>query len=94
MDANLIVSILSIAVRSGTSVLLAVLGIIMSERTGVLNLGVEGMMLIAALASFAGAYYSGNVLIGVLSGALAGGVIALLHAFWCVTLRTNQVATG
>ena len=94
MDVSLIASVLSIAVRSGTSVLLAVLGIILSERSGVLNLGVEGIMLVAAMASFAGAFYSGSLLVGMVCGMLAGGAMGLLHAIWCVTLRTNQVASG
>jgi simple sugar transport system permease protein len=94
MDAALIESILSIAIRAGTSVMFAALGGILTERSGVLNLGVEGMMLAGALAAFAGAFYSGSLIVGVLLAVIVGALFALLHAFWCVTLAGNQVASG
>lgn len=94
MDTALIESVVSIAIRAGTSVMFAALGGILTERSGVLNLGVEGMMLAGALAGFAGAYYSGSLLVGLLLAIIIGALFALLHAFWCVTLAGNQVASG
>lgn len=94
MDVELITSITSIAIRAGTSVLLAALGVILTERAGVLNLGVEGVMLFTAMSGFAAAFYTDNIWAGVLVGMLMGGALALVHAFWCVTLSANQVASG
>lgn len=94
MELALIESVLSIAIRAGTSVLFATLGGIMSERSGVLNLGIEGMMLLSALAGFAGAFYSGSLLVGVFAGMIVGGLVAAVHAFWCISLSANQVASG
>lgn len=94
MDAALIESILSIAIRAGTSVLFATLGGILTERAGVLNLGIEGIMLVTALAGFAGAFYSESALVGLLAAMLVGGLLASIHGFWCITLSGNQVASG
>lgn len=94
MDLALIESVLSIAMRAGTSVLFATLGGILTERSGVLNLGVEGMMLLSALAGFAGAYHTNSVLVGMLIGMLVGGIVGLVHGFWCISLSANQVASG
>jgi len=88
------VAVLAAAVRAGTPVLFATLGEIFAERAGVLNLGVEGMMLVGALAGFAATARTGNPWIGALVAAAVGGGLSLLHAFLSVTLRANQVASG
>lgn len=87
-------SILAAAIASGTSILLATVGEIFSERAGVLNLGVEGMMLTGALAGFAAAIHTNNPWLGMMAGALAGGLLSLIHAFLCISLRGNQVISG
>ncbi|NBQ83859.1 MAG: ABC transporter permease [Alphaproteobacteria bacterium] len=74
--------------------LLAATGELITERAGVLNLGVEGMMLMGAVAALAAVLYTGNPYTGILTGALAGMAAALIFAFFAVTLMTNQVATG
>ena len=51
-------------------------------------------MLLSALAGFAGAFYSGSLLVGVFAGMIAGGLVAAVHAFWCISLSANQVASG
>jgi simple sugar transport system permease protein len=94
MDAAFIESILSIAIRAATSVLFATLGGILTERAGVLNLGIEGTMLLAAMSGFAGAFYSQSAWIGVFAAVLVGGLLAVLHGFWCISLSGNQVASG
>ena len=83
-----------IAVKSSMAVLLATLGEIIAERSGILNLGVEGMMLAGALCAAAAGMATGNPLVAVVAGALAGGLLALVHGFFAVTLRVNQVLSG
>src|SRR4030042_4388811 len=94
MDSGTFIFILSITIRSSTAVLFATLGEIFTERSGVLNLGVEGMMLMGALSGFAAAYYSHNLLFGILASLAVGGIFALIHAFFTITLRANQVVCG
>src|SRR5262249_4837232 len=72
---------------------LAAVGEAFSERAGVLNLGLEGMMLCAALASFSVAYYA-DAAVGVLAGVAVGMLVAALMAFLSVTLKTEQVING
>lgn len=88
------VSILAAAVSSGTAVLLAAVGEILAERAGILNLGVEGMMMAGALSGFAAAVATGSPWLGLLAGCLAGALLGLAHAFLSVTLRANQYVSG
>ncbi|MBS3793238.1 ABC transporter permease, partial [Candidatus Bipolaricaulota bacterium] len=89
-----VVGTLSRALAFGTPLLLATLGEIYSERSGVLNLGVEGMMIIGAVSAFATAFITGNPWLGMLVAAVAGGLASLAHAFVSITLRANQVVSG
>lgn len=91
---DLVVSILAAAIAAGTPILFATLGEILAERAGILNLGVEGMMLMGAWAGFAAAYYSGSVWLGLLAALVTGGLLSLLHAFLSITLQANQVVSG
>ena len=88
--ANLIFATIS----SSTIILFATLGEIITERSGVLNLGVEGMMLIGALTGFSVASQSNNLFFAVLCAGLSGSLMGLLHAFMSITLRANQVVSG
>lgn len=72
----------------------AATGELIAERSGVLNLGVEGMMLMGAVAAFAIAMGTGNPTLGILAGAVAGALTAAVFAFFALGLATNQVATG
>ena len=83
-----------IAIKSSIAVLLATLGEILAERSGILNLGVEGMMLVGALSAAAAGAVTGNPLLAVAAGALAGGVLAMLHGLFAITLGVNQVLSG
>jgi simple sugar transport system permease protein len=94
MDLDLVVSILTIAIFAGTSLVYATVGEIFTERSGVLNLGVEGMMIMGAVTGFAAAYHTGIVWAGLASAMLIGGLLALIHAFLTVTLRAEQVVSG
>lgn len=82
------------AVSGGTPILLAGLGELVSEKAGVLNLGVEGMMLVGALTGFAAAHASGSPWVGLGAAMGAGGLFVLLHAIPVVVLRVNQVVSG
>lgn len=94
MELTLIVNLLAAGIRSGTAILFATVGEIFAERAGVLNLGVEGMMLLGAVTAYGVAYQSGNPWLGLAAAALVGGVLALLHAFITITLRADQVVSG
>jgi general nucleoside transport system permease protein len=90
----ILASLLAAALQSGTVLLYPTLGEIMSERSGVLNLGIEGMMLCGAFSGFLAALHTGNPYLGLLAGGLAGALLAGLHALVCVTLRGNQTVAG
>ena len=79
---------------AATPLVFAALGELVTERSGVLNLGIEGMMLMGAVAAFGATVLTGNGYLGVLIGGLAGMCVALLHGFLTLSLVTNQVATG
>lgn len=94
MDLTLLTSILIIAIRAGTSLLYATIGEIFAERSGILNLGIEGMMLMGAMSGFAAAYHSGNAVAGVLVALLVGAGMGAIHGFLTITLRAEQVVSG
>lgn len=99
MNSNLLVVIAAAAIFYGTPYFFAALGELITERSGVLNLGVEGMMLIGGVsASWASSHLPGPawlvIILSVLVGACAAGLISLLHAFLCITLRVNQTVAG
>lgn len=91
---SIFVEVLTGGVRGGTSILYAALGESVSERAGVVNLGTEGSMLAGALAGYATAAETGHPWLGVLAGAFAGGLLALVHAFIVLHRGANQLATG
>lgn len=94
MTAELFIAILATAVTAGTPILFASLGEILTERAGVLNLGLEGLMLVGAVSGFSVALASHNPWLGVAGAMLAGGALALVHAVLSVTLKANQVVSG
>ena len=79
---------------AGTPLLLAAIGIVVSEKSGVVNLGIEGIMLVAAVAGFGAAHATGVAELGFIAGAVAGAALALLFAALTLGLLTNQYATG
>lgn len=81
-------------VVAATFFLIPTLGEMISERSGVLNLGVEGMVISGAAGAFAAAHITGNLWIGALVGALVGGLLALIHAIVTITFKRNQVVSG
>ena len=87
-------AVLLTIITAATPLLLAAIGELVAERSGVLNLGVEGMMVMGAIGGFAAAYVSGSAALGVVAAVGAGIGMSLLFAFLTQTLVTNQVATG
>lgn len=87
-------AILLTIATAATPLLLAAVGELVVERSGVLNLGVEGMMIMGAVGGFMGMIVTGNPFIGALIGVLFGMALSLLFAFLVLTLATNQYATG
>jgi general nucleoside transport system permease protein len=81
-------------IAASTPLLLAAAGELVAERSGVLNLGLEGMMIMGAACAFAGAYLSGSVVVGALCGVLAGVAMSAIFAFFTLGLAVNQVASG
>jgi len=94
MSSEFLIAIFTGTVVSATPLIYAALGELVAERAGVLNLGVEGMMLIGALAAFAVGVSTGSLWLGYLAAAIASMLMALLFGFLTITLQTNQVATG
>lgn len=80
--------------NAGTPLLLAAIGILVHERSGVVNLGIEGMMLVAAIVGFAAVHATGSYAVGFVCGALAGALLALVFAAFAIGFATNQYATG
>jgi simple sugar transport system permease protein len=89
-----LVAIVAATLAAGTPLVFAALGELVTEKSGVLNLGVEGMMLIGAIAGFAATAASGSVAVGAVAGMAAGALLALVFATLTLTLQANQVAAG
>ena len=94
MTLDIAISIVMTLVIAATPILLAGLGELVAEKSGVLNLGVEGMMLVGAVAGFIAASSTGLTPFGYVAAALAGLIASLLFAGLALTLGANQVATG
>jgi general nucleoside transport system permease protein len=91
---GLLEAIILSVLAASTPLLLAAAGELVAERAGVLNLGLEGMMIMGAACGFAGAYFTGSVIIGALAGILAGLFMSALFAALTIGLAVNQVAAG
>jgi len=89
-----LVPVVLTVITASTPLLLAATGELITEKAGVLNLGVEGMMLVGAIAAFAAASATGSGALGILAGALCGASLALVFAVLTLSLYANQVATG
>ncbi len=87
-------AILLTVITAATPLVIAALGELVTERAGVLNLGVEGMMIMGAVCAFAAAHLTGSPYIGIIAGIVSGALFSLLFGFLTLTLVTNQVATG
>lgn len=94
MNAELIIPLLAAAIQSGTPILYATLGEILTEKSGVLNLGVEGMMITGALAGFVTAQVTGQPMLAFLAAGFTGAAIGAIHAIVCLWFLGNQVVSG
>src|SRR6201996_9752499 len=94
MSWELFAVFIASSIRLATPLLLAGIGEMVSERAGVLNMSIEGMMLTSAFAAAVGAWATGNPLIGLMIGIIAVMPVALLQAVLSNTLRANQIVSG
>jgi simple sugar transport system permease protein len=94
MNAEMILPLLAAAVQTGTPILYATLGEIVTERSGILNLGVEGIMMVGALAAYVCALATGSAWLGFAAGAAGGALLAAIHGLVCIGFRGNQVVSG
>ncbi len=94
MTLDTLILILVAAVGAGTPLVYAALGELVAEKSGVLNLGVEGMMLIGAVTGFIAAAETGSIFLAAICGMAAGALMALIFGFLTLTLMANQVASG
>ena len=94
MDQAIVISFILSVMTASTPLLLAATGELVTEKSGVLNLGVEGMMLVGAIVGFATTVHTGSALLGVVAALFAGMAMALIFAILTLTFLANQVATG
>ncbi len=91
---EIIISVVQRTLVAGTPLLLGTIGEIISERSGILNLGVEGVMAVGAVTAFIVTHHTGNPWLGLCAAILAGMLISMVHAFASVSLQSNQVVSG
>lgn len=89
-----IVNVIASSIRLGTPLLLAALGENFAQRSGVMNLGIEGIMAMGALTAFAVTWFTGSIWLGIIAAVIIGIVFSLIHAFVSVTLLCDQVVSG
>ncbi len=94
MTTTAFLALLAATIVAGTPILLAATGELMAEKSGILNLGVEGMMLVGAVSGFILTVNTGSLWWGLFGAMVGGGSLSLIHAFITVTLRGNQVVSG
>jgi simple sugar transport system permease protein len=91
---DIIISVAQRTLIAGTPLLLGTIGEVICERSGILNLGVEGVMAIGAVTAFIVTFVTGNPWLGLIAAVLAGALISVLHAFVSITLNASQVVSG
>ena len=94
MWTDVAVAVLGGAIRVGTPFLFVSLGECLTEKSGRINLGLEGVLVLSAMAGFAGSYLTGSPWLGVLLAGVAGAMLAMLHGLLCSLPRVNDIATG
>ena len=94
MNLEILTPILAGAIRAGTPLVIAALGELVTEKSGVINLGIEGTMLMGAISGFIVAFSTNNLYLGLMVAVLVGVIFSLIHGLLTISLGTNQVATG
>lgn len=92
-DSQLILTLVA-AVALGTPLIFATIGEVITERAGILNLGVQGMMLIGAVTGFWATFRTGNLVLGIIVAMMCAAALSCVHAFMSITLRVNQIVSG
>ncbi|PID72204.1 MAG: ABC transporter permease [Desulfobulbus propionicus] len=94
MTADMIVPMLAATIVAGTPILYATLGEMITEKAGVLNLGVEGIMIVGSFTAFVVAHFTGNPVLAFIAAGLAGALASSLHGIVCLIFQGNQVVSG
>jgi len=94
LQSSIIISVLAAMIRIATPILLAALGEMIAERSGVYNMGLEGTMLMGAFTAYLGVHYTGSLWLGVVIAMITGGLMSLIFAFLVITLKVEQIVTG
>ncbi len=94
MDSTIIISIIAGTVRIATPILLAALGLTLTNLAGIMNLGVEGIILTGAFVGFLTAYHTGSLSLAILTSLIAGGLVSLILAFLAINLKADQTVSG
>lgn len=94
MNDHLLILTIVAAIGAGTPLVFATVGEVITERAGILNLGVQGTMLVGAVAGFWAAFVTESLTLGVIASLLAGAAISWIHAFSSITLRVSQIVSG
>jgi ABC-type uncharacterized transport system permease subunit len=94
MNESVLMLTIVAAVGLGTPIVFATVGEILAERSGILNLGVQGMMLVGAVMGFWATFQTGSLVLGVVLAMIAGAALSVIHAFNSITLRVSQIVSG
>src|SRR6185312_13154159 len=94
MDRAIIVGMLAASVRLATPILFSSIGETIAQRAGVINVGIEGIMLVGAFSAVAGAVWTGSPWLGLGLAVLVGIAMAAIHAFMCLRLLADQIVSG
>ena len=91
LTLTFVIQVMAAGLRMGMPLIITSLGEIYAERSGVFNLGVEGIMLFGGFTGFAAAYLSGSMWIGVLASLAVGALMGLIFSYWVITLHADQI---
>ena len=91
---SIFISLILATIRQAAPILITAIGGMFSELTGVVNIGLEGMMLMGAFSAAVVSYYTGNPYLGIFGGMIAGGIMAFLHGILSIKYKGNQVVSG
>ena len=94
LQSIFVVALAAATLRSTAPLLLAAMGGLLSERSGVMNIGLEGFMLLGAFGAAAGSYFTGQPFVGLAVGMLVSGLAGAVYAYWAITLRADQIVSG